>query len=784
MSQRQRRTVVQNNIDRKNSLQLAKAKRTDSSGAGDGGGAAAGAGAGGGGISSKIIAPTPTPSLPPATLGPAPQLAPAPTSSQPPTTPNQPSEAAKQKRKIIEKVLSHKKKNGNTAFNLELLVDGWLELESDPGTFSLLIEDFGCHGAQVEEVYDLDQKFDGPVYGFIFLFKWLDNHQQSERSIRSQQKTNTQADNITSHLTTASTPASSISQSNASKNNGHTSNRHQQMDKCQKQSDDRHDSSSWSYVMDDEIISDIFFAKQMISNSCATHALISVLLNCDRKELNLGPILTRLKDHTRVMNPENKGYAIGNLPELAKAHNSHASYSSLYCRDRPQQRGVSFVIRGNQRTNLQQLQNQPETYHFVSYVPIKNHLYELDGLKNYPIDHGPIDHKEGWTEKFRRVIKKRLLENKSSEDALNDIRYNLMAVVPDKRVQIKAHTIGLERHLKLTKDSLKQFRTMTKNCTNDQTHRTTTIMVDQQNETSNRPSSPISNGTLTASETGSICNSPKHLGEGDVIAPSESEIPNPPYSPLSSATLSASETGSLNGDHEDCFTFNEKEKIDRYFIVKFDSKQQDAIEKKAASLTESSSATKSNQVVKQKMAAQEDLKCLSKQLQRDIAKDESLLKEEVDKRWKYKIDNSRKTHNYEPFIMTFLSLLAKQGNLANLIEHDLGLVANPTTPKQRSNQKPSSSMAITPQNKRTPKVEAPAFLTKQPIPPPKLVRKTPTVMKVVETDVEGTRSGLPLGQAAPGNLTTPSGRPQRQRRVNYKYISTGRPRGRPRKSLD
>lgn len=44
---------------------------------------------------------------------------------------------------------------------IENLGGGWLELESDPGLFSLLLEDFGVQGVQVEEVYDceLDCKF-------------------------------------------------------------------------------------------------------------------------------------------------------------------------------------------------------------------------------------------------------------------------------------------------------------------------------------------------------------------------------------------------------------------------------------------------------------------------------------------------------------------------------------------------------------------------------------------------------------------------------------------------
>ena len=40
----------------------------------------------------------------------------------------------------------------------------------------------------------------------------------------------------------------------------------------------------------------------MVPNSCATHALVSILLNCPN--LNLGPSLNRLKQHTLGMNPE------------------------------------------------------------------------------------------------------------------------------------------------------------------------------------------------------------------------------------------------------------------------------------------------------------------------------------------------------------------------------------------------------------------------------------------------------------------------------------------------
>lgn len=51
------------------------------------------------------------------------------------------------------------------------------------GIFSLLLEDLGACGVQVEEVYDLQKAVDGPVFGFIFLFRWTEER-------RSRRKTN------------------------------------------------------------------------------------------------------------------------------------------------------------------------------------------------------------------------------------------------------------------------------------------------------------------------------------------------------------------------------------------------------------------------------------------------------------------------------------------------------------------------------------------------------------------------------------------------------------------
>ncbi|XP_039295521.1 ubiquitin carboxyl-terminal hydrolase calypso-like [Nilaparvata lugens] len=265
--------------------------------------------------------------------------------------------------------------------DINQLTDGWLTLESDPGLFTLLLEDFGVKGVQVEEIYDLQKSLDSPVYGFIFLFRWIEER-------RSRRKIVDQSD---------------------------------------------------IFVKDEEIVNNIFFAQQMVPNSCATHSLLSVLLNCPN--IHLGETLSRLKVHSSGMNPENKGWAIGNTPELAKAHNSHAMPQAKRKLDK-----TSGISTGRYTG---------EAYHFVSYVPINGRLFELDGLKPYPMDHGPWGDEEDWTEKFRKVIADRL--GITTGEKYNDIRFNLMAVVPDKRLGITHKLNMLKTNRQIVMEALQQL---------------------------------------------------------------------------------------------------------------------------------------------------------------------------------------------------------------------------------------------------------------------------------------------------------------------------------------
>lgn len=244
----------------------------------------------------------------------------------------------------------------------------WCLIESDPGVFTALIKGFGVEGLQVEEIVTLEKEcFQKMEPIYGLIFLF----------------------------------------------------------KC------IDDKVTEGNIVQDNRLDNIFFAEQVISNACATQAIISVLLNLEgQKDIKLGGTLTDFKDFTKSFGPNLKGVSLSNSKLIKEVHNSFS-----------RQQVFEYDSSGPK---------SQDNYHFIAYMPIDGRLYELDGLKPGPIDHGKVT-TESWIDSVRAVIDKRI-----QRYAANEINFNLMAVIGDQKDIINRKIEGLNKDIEVLQNDNKQ----------------------------------------------------------------------------------------------------------------------------------------------------------------------------------------------------------------------------------------------------------------------------------------------------------------------------------------
>ncbi|CAH0724734.1 unnamed protein product, partial [Brenthis ino] len=116
-----------------------------------------------------------------------------------------------------------------------------------------------------------------------------------------------------------------------------------------------------------EVSSNLFYMKQNISNACGTIALVhGVANNSDKIELSDGP-LKKFLDDAKELDATARGKLLENCKDIINAHKELA------------QEG---------QTNTPSAED-PVNHHFITFVHKDGVLYELDGRKAFPINHGP-----------------------------------------------------------------------------------------------------------------------------------------------------------------------------------------------------------------------------------------------------------------------------------------------------------------------------------------------------------------------------------------------------------
>jgi ubiquitin carboxyl-terminal hydrolase L5 len=163
---------------------------------------------------------------------------------------------------------------------------------------------------------------------------------------------------------------------------------------------------------------ELYFAKQVIVNACATQAILGILLN-NEENLELGNELLELKSFTKLMDPYMKGLSISNCEKVRIEHNKFSKYYFITTRPEP------FVF-----SDKRVATEDDDVYHFVAYIHFKDKVYEIDGLQEGPILIEDNVGKSEWVNKVKPAI-----INRISLYANNEIKFNLLALVPDRRAR-------------------------------------------------------------------------------------------------------------------------------------------------------------------------------------------------------------------------------------------------------------------------------------------------------------------------------------------------------------
>lgn len=116
-----------------------------------------------------------------------------------------------------------------------------------------------------------------------------------------------------------------------------------------------------------DVTSSVYFMKQTISNACGTIGLIHAIANNkDKMHFESGSTLKKFLEESVSMSPEERARYLENYDAIRVTHETSAH------------EGQTEAPSPDEKVDL----------HFIALVHVDGHLYELDGRKPFPINHG------------------------------------------------------------------------------------------------------------------------------------------------------------------------------------------------------------------------------------------------------------------------------------------------------------------------------------------------------------------------------------------------------------
>lgn len=185
----------------------------------------------------------------------------------------------------------------------------------------------------------------------------------------------------------------------------------------------------------DPLASDIVFTAQIVTNVCATLALLAVLLNAN---INKGPILSSFLEFTKDFSPIDRGMCLGSCQDIRSIHNAYASNAYHLADD------AMDISTEDGGANCEVV--DAESYHYISYIYKNGFVWELDGLKYQPLRLVQCT-PEDWIAQVKPIIQERMQDR---------VDVSLLAITRDDyQAKLKQKNLYNE-YLQFTKDVIQK----------------------------------------------------------------------------------------------------------------------------------------------------------------------------------------------------------------------------------------------------------------------------------------------------------------------------------------
>lgn len=165
-------------------------------------------------------------------------------------------------------------------------------------------------------------------------------------------------------------------------------------------------------LSNDQALSEIFYAKQLAQNSCATHALLHILFN---RSCELNHELVRHKQSMKSLSSNEKGNYISNEDYFFGIHRFFANPT----------RSIEAKIENG------------EAFHYSSFIPFKEKKFlELDGLKSGPVLYN-CDKGNNWFVSSLNTIKSKIDSTKILSKSNSEIKFHVMVILKNRNIILK-----------------------------------------------------------------------------------------------------------------------------------------------------------------------------------------------------------------------------------------------------------------------------------------------------------------------------------------------------------